>query len=521
MLRMRLAPLGFAISVASLCASCFSTSEGVEPPATGIYFPTALVTSPKGTALYVVNSDFDLQYDAGTIQAIDLARLRAMIPKLWESPYKVDCAKYGLGVNEAVTLIPGPCAAIELDSPPDGRGSLVKNTVKIGAFGADAAMLARPTDEGAPGLRLAVPVRGDPSLTWLDVDDDRVGPQTFRLDCNQASNGNRCANDHLAGIDPAENTRSLAMPNEPFQMAVSDRADAIVITHQTSGAVSLFRNGWGAGAVTNCGTPPSKPTLEFVMGGLPTGASGIAPIPRPAWAKLDYSEGFLVTYRNSPQVDLIRYVDDCASSPARPFLSGPVTSGIVNNASGFDSRSIIVDGSHQRACEATCDAADDACLSTCASVPSQVYLANRSPASLLVGDTTTRANVAGADGAPYLSNQVALTLGPSRVYMGKVIDENGQLVPRVFVLCFDTRYLFVIDPEHLDAVPIAVKTGRGPSALAFDPGIGDDTSPANFAYLAHFTDSYLGVLDLDMRHTETFLSFVAIVGRPSPPRESK
>ncbi|MFO0659484.1 MAG: hypothetical protein U0165_06605 [Polyangiaceae bacterium] len=94
------------------------------------------------------------------------------------------------------------------------------------------------------------------------------------------------------------------------------------------------------------------------MGGLPTGASGVALIPKPAWAGSDYNQGFLVTYRNSPQVDLVRYIDDCASSPTRPFLSGPVTTGINTNASGFDSRSIIVDADKRQSCEASCGDGD-------------------------------------------------------------------------------------------------------------------------------------------------------------------
>ena len=43
----------------------------------------------------------------------------------------------------------------------------------------------------------------------------------------------------------------------------------------------------------------------------------------------------------------------------------------------------------------------------------------------------------------------------------------------------------------------------------------------SFLYVGHFTDSYIGVVDLDMRRPETFGSMFATVGAPTPPRESK
>jgi hypothetical protein len=40
------------------------------------------------------------------------------------------------------------------------------------------------------------------------------------------------------------------------------------------------------------------------------------------------------------------------------------------------------------------------------------------------------------------------------------------------------------------------------------------------AYVAHFTDSYLGVIDLDQRNS-TYGTMLATIGRPSAPRASK
>jgi hypothetical protein len=59
-----------------------------------------------------------------------------------------------------------------------------------------------------------------------------------------------------------------------------------------------------------------------------------------------------------------------------------------------------------------------------------------------------------------------------------------------------------------------IRTGRGPHALVMDP-----TQP--LAYLGHFTDSYIGLIDLDQSHPGTYASVVATIGVPQPPADSK
>ncbi len=100
--------------------------------------------------------------------------------------------------------------------------------------------------------------------------------------------------------------------------------------------------------------------------------------------------------------------------------------------------------------------------------------------------------------------------------VGKVIDRNGKLSTRVFVVCFDTRFVFMYDPDakRIDAT---FSTGRGPQALAFDTA---PDATHSFLFVAHFTDSYLGVIDLDMRNA-TFGTMFATIGQPLPPRESR
>lgn len=563
-------------------AGCFPTDQGPPPPDQQLYFPTGLVVSKGGTTLYVANSDFDLQYKAGTVQALDLARIRTSIPRLWDTSPDRDtatiCREAGLGTNDGpdALLFPGACTPIDVVSPPDGAGPLLRSSVRTGAFAADAMIVTAPRDRSCDdpmatgacpelGARLVVPVRGDPSLTYIDIDDDRpvhgaARTPKFTLECGQGTTEDgRCSLQHQAGVDPSENTRGMVLPSEPFGVAASDDGTTIVVTHQTSGAASLFLNVWPGTA--DCTRGPDRPTLAFVLGGLATGAAGVVAVPKPLAAQRNaygYQPGFLVTYRNFAAVDVLRYSDDCAASPDRPFLSLTARAGITANAGGFDSRGIALDVRTRREAEAVCTAkapacatctegeagcvpcakerADyDQCLLQAASSPIGVFVANRSPATLLIGESRASVSQYGTDDSVYMYDQVPLSQGPSRVYVARVIGHDGTPKPRVFIVCFDSRLIYVYDPDAR-AMEGVIRTGRGPAAIAFDPQAGPDSvapiggqgkvaprdlSQPTFGYVAHFTDSYIGVLDLDMRHPSTYLTLIATVAVPVVPREAK
>ena len=98
--------------------------------------------------------------------------------------------------------------------------------------------------------------------------------------------------------------------------------------------------------------------------------------------------------------------------------------------------------------------------------------------------------------------------------------EDGVPHLRVFAVAFDSRLVFSYDPEarRIDAV---IRTGRGPHAIAFDTGVDAVRGePYSFMYVGHFTDSYVGVVDLDLRRPNTFGSMFISLGQPTPPRES-
>jgi DNA-binding beta-propeller fold protein YncE len=79
--RRRLVPWSFA--VAAVIASCNLHNQGVSPPEAALSFPSALALSRESQPrfLYVANANFDLRYNAGSVQSYDLDRLDAVIKK--------------------------------------------------------------------------------------------------------------------------------------------------------------------------------------------------------------------------------------------------------------------------------------------------------------------------------------------------------------------------------------------------------------------------------------------------------
>ena len=450
------------------------------------------------------------------------------------------CGAFGERGDAEVVLTPGRCNWVEPMAPQDGTDPLLVDKVGIGAFATDVVWRKNPTmpPEPAPNdptatltSRLFIPVRGDSTLHWIEVTDQG------KFSCGQENgdNDDGCDSLHRSGDVPSDNLDALRQPAEPFAIDTSPDADFVAITNQTSGTVSLYANDWRRDA---------GPKLASILPGLPLAPVGIAALPRSVLPDGSEQEpGFLVSYRSAAQIDLLRvHADDTYHNDksgvdyTRYALRRAGSIPIYENSLGFDSRGIAIDDPARAACEgafAACVAVpgsnSEACKAertTCLSAvheQSGVYVASRAPASLLVGAMTADVNYPdGSTWLPSFSASVPLTFGPSRVVMGdvKVLGKTKRdsaggydLERRVFVICFDSRRIFVYDPKQRVREAI-VSTGRGPHALAVDGERG-------LAYLGHFTDSYLGVISLDKRFPKTYATIVASIGAPKAPRTSK
>ncbi|HRI70153.1 MAG TPA: hypothetical protein PK156_38245, partial [Polyangium sp.] len=325
-----LASLG--VGVVSL-AGCFSVADGVPPPLEKFYYPTGLAVSPGRTTLYVTNSDFDLQYSGGTVQALDLAALRQTERKLRldlaegaaMNPPRATakaCAAQtpALSANDNTALYPGPCSPVAVEP-------FVKSTMVIGAFASATTLAVRPNPcvDKKRGARLFVTVRGDPSVTYFDVTDDReiscdpsgepLAPSSpcaeplGCLSCGATANGERCTSSHLIGTDPTRSQRELTLPVDPYGIDVDERGESIVIAHQTEQTASLVVNRWDPDSEHGLADVPA---LEYTTGNVSAGPTDIAALPIPLLAdenraQVAYSPAFVVSYRSAPEFTLLRY----------------------------------------------------------------------------------------------------------------------------------------------------------------------------------------------------------------------
>lgn len=551
---------------AALALSCYSTDNGTEPPRDRMNYPVGLAVSAAGRVLYVANSDFDLAYTAGTLQALDLTTIRRHAALAVLNPANPELPR----IRPANGTCPYAPNALRPDgtrqalgescAPPVDARAYIRNSVLIGAFATDlqiSSCEATPTNRAekygpettcsASGKRLYVPVRGDTTVTWVDVPfDTGIGAADFTLNCGTDGRG-RCDTGHRAGRgDEPGNTRQLALPNEPFGMAQSQDGTHFVVTHQVDGKASLFSTGFSP---VQAFGPPS---LQWVLENVTPGGNGIAAIPHDRALACTSDEpcenppprsAFLQTSRNVPGIDLFRFNPDetsVASSLKRPFLSREATYGVNGNAGGTDSRGIVIDRSPRIRCKAnvrnTLAATDPTFASRmqqCGRIPARVFVANRSPASIVYGETGSGV---GADFNPdrlILGGSIPLSTGPTRVYLAPIVDARGAYALRLFAVCFDAQIVYIIDPDSLRLENV-LRLAPGPFAMAFDPFSFEDaatgamvkTEPGEarlayrFAYIASFTDSFIHVVDLDNSSTnkESFERPVLSVGDPTPPK---
>jgi YVTN family beta-propeller protein len=554
-----LGPLAGSVGV----SACYSDSAGIEPPSNALYFPTGLAVSRGGGALYVVNSDFDLRYNGGTLQSYDLTSIRRHAALTILDPQ-----------DPELPLVRGPSGACS-SAPPaqksDGSGArqplgetcappvdsthYVRDSAVVSAFANDLAFSASKN-------RLFFPVSGNASVMWADVEPDdsatAASSTSFTLGCGTRT-GNRCDDGHQAGASATEagNTRGITLPGQPFGLAFTEDGTGLALTHQADTIASLLSTGLSA-----TGERVASPALQFLVGDVPSGSTGIALVPHDADAFDECIDAptsaaclavlpkpaFLKTSKSQSTLALLRYYADeggqGTSSLHRPYLTYERAYNIASTSVGIDARGIAIDASARIACKAQAallaGEARRSTIRTCARLPARVFIANRSTSpsygALLVGEVGATAADGSYDAdAVRIVTTVPLLGGPSRVHLAPIVDADGRYSLRVYVVAFDSNRVSVVNPETLQ-VEATIVVGQGPFAMAFDPFAADEVARRDrvpddarfaqdpkvkmkryrFGYIASFTRSYVQAIDLDnTAMSPTFERVVFTLGDPS------
>jgi len=193
-----------------LLAACAQDIAGIDPPTDLFFFPSGLRLSPSGRTLFVTNGNSDLRYNGSTLLALDADRLHLMAADpLSYTACRVD-----------------PEAGDEFLCGLDT--DLVRGAVRLGSYAGHIAVLPAP-EGGAMTYRLLVSVRGDPSLTLVDVYENEAGEVTC-LDCGDgcdASWPRDCRSSHRLETDDG-------LPTDPYRILVREDLGYALVTHLNS-----------------------------------------------------------------------------------------------------------------------------------------------------------------------------------------------------------------------------------------------------------------------------------------------
>jgi YVTN family beta-propeller protein len=421
--------LGTASLIAA--AGCTASSDEVRPPPAQFFFPTGLALSPdpEQTRLFVANANSELRYDSGTINVVKLDEVD-MALAAWKKNRASPPDRCKADPSQPETLVCDEGKFI------DGQAG-----VRIGNFATSLSV----QDTGNGTLRLIVPVRGDPSITWIDWNGDR-------LSCDDSGGGfSLCDDKHR--LTSIHNDDKLPIPEEPFRAYVDSAQNFAVITHLNSGIVTLVDT-----------YPGQAPIVADVVGDIfqPGNFSASAGGTSVAGRTPGSPDNLL--YVASRSEDRVQMLTVDRSGDSLPYLVRSnfffLDAAGANNGGSSDTRGLAFADGGKR-----------------------MLVANRRPPTLQIYDSED-------DAAGFPKNTAVAVYDICRetsgLAVGNVGDPEGELA---LVSCFGDGTVYVIDATGRRATDAIVTVGRGPFDVVISP-------VHKKAYVTNFLEDTVGVIDL-------------------------
>lgn len=416
-------------------------NEGVDPPHAELGFPVALelvdvtedaVDAP--THLIVANSNFDLSYNAATLQSYDVAAVEAEI--------QANCVVPGID-GEECSIVPeesGQRSTVLGNITISARPGLLASEVRIGSYAEGIAV-------SPSGNRVYVPVRSDADLTWVDLD------ASGRLSCGGAPGTvHACDAMHRETDTAMAAQRGIELPNEPLDAHVGSLADFglsassgdyVAVAHR-AGGLSFFHvpNGTGQPVLTDLLSfaPSTLVTLTFDT------------VSRRFWMPTGNN---LSIHRASPSIDAS--TTDVSTAQLLRAASVSISDVDVGSASAsirqvhLDSRGGMNAG--------------------------RFYAIASRPAALLVGRVEPTTNAMALDAVLPLGSQ------PTRA---QFVELDGHLI--AFVSCYLGREVYAYDLDYVRLQTI-LRGASGPFEMAID-------AARERLFVADFRVSVIRVYDL-------------------------
>jgi DNA-binding beta-propeller fold protein YncE len=458
-IKQAVARAALAAVIASAGAGCTASGDAVQPDGLRLFFPTGAAVSPDGKLLFVANANSDLKYNAGSISVLPLEAVEAVVAG-WQATRNVppdpegQCTEDTDETDDAKRPTHSCC-----ERDKDFTETLVCDEdrflratqgegVKIGNFATDLAI----QDLGDGRLRVIVPTRGDPSIAWADWD-----PAASRLACNTEelkTPFHLCDDDHRLAFVRNDDTLA-SIPEEPFGVFADTAGQFAMITHLTTGAVTLIdspRDGDVMVTDIQQGVFNADPTTGL------RGSTGIA-------GRTPRAPGDIV-YVGSRSEDRIQtFTVGRPANGERPFLlrgSWFFLDGVGNNVN-------------------TNSGSDDTRGMTFSPSGDRLYLVNRKPPSLQIYDTSLDAT-----GTPKHELVGAVDICRQASTVTAIDSGDGE---RAYLTCFQDGQIYVIDPRGHGRVEDVITVGRGPYTVVAAPG-------GQRLYVTNFLEDTVSVIDL-------------------------
>ncbi|KIG15773.1 hypothetical protein DB30_05343 [Enhygromyxa salina] len=167
--------------------------------------PTGLAQSPSGDHLFVTNGNWDRSHASSGLVVLDLAALEVALGQPRAAGAALDASR--------------PCRDHAVDDRLECDPSLLIDP-ELGVrlpSGAGNIAIDRPGGEQGP-LRLLIPTRVEPGVTWVDVFGQGLGDAgPLRLDCGQAED-QACDRGHRLG-EIGDDPSRLSIDNQGFRYA--------------------------------------------------------------------------------------------------------------------------------------------------------------------------------------------------------------------------------------------------------------------------------------------------------------
>jgi hypothetical protein len=447
-------------------SGCIPDTGGIDPPGDELIFPVGLAMTHNSSFLLAVNSNFDLEYNSGTLVGMEINLLDQYMDLASLDPAMLayDCS------DTTVSEV----------SPDDNycfvyMEHLIRETetVRVGAFASD--LIITPS-----GDHVIIPVRGERAITLVDVDE--TGPDI--LSCSQGADL-KCDNLHKVTKD-----NDLTLPIEPYKVSaleyIEENPDGAATrttmgfaTHLAGGEVSLFSIST-APFLEDGGVGKDSLTAELlgVIDGVVEGASGLAVNTE--------KKHIYVAGRHDPQphVAVLQVITDSQNGTL-------TTNPWFNQTNSINLTDEMYGGTNARGIAVTSDG-------------HRAFMVTRTPDAMVELDLDNYA----------MTDTVTVCKEPSVLELYE--DDNGTTDTfddkvYAFVLCFFTGQVYIIDTSVM-LTEVRV-TGAGPQAIAFD-------HKRKLAYIANFRESTVTVIQAvpPFQHLRDEMNRIVKFGKPHLPK---